>query len=112
MNSIGTYEICTWPLSKGTCLAFTFILHLNLGKNRASAFHWAALRAFGLREGTGTMFSAAEETQSHRQSIDSLMEAKLGCSSTLFPVQQKKTFHSQVLTEQFTFEVPCLHLRV
>ena len=80
MNSRGAYEICTWPVSKGKCLAFTFILHLNLGKNRASAFHWAALRAFGLREGTGTMFSAAEETQSHRQSIDSLMEPRLGCS--------------------------------
>lgn len=116
MNSIGTYEICTWPVSKGKCLAFTFILHLNLGKNRASAFDWAALRAFGLWEGTGTMFSAAEETQSHRENINSLMESQLGCfylsSSTLFPVQQKKTFHSQVSTEQFTFEVPCLHLRV
>ena len=63
MNSIGTYEICTWPVSKGKCLAFTFILHLNLGKNRASAFHWAALRAFGLWEGTGT----TEPPTKHRQ---------------------------------------------
>ena len=84
---------------KGKCLAFTFILLLNLGKNRAGALHWAALRAFGLWEGTGTMSS--EEAQSHRQSIDSLMEPQLRCFylRALCSVQRKKTFHSQVLTE-------------